>query len=518
MSDNDPIKKRELEAVERTLRLFAKLRKRKDFTKARTTFRNFVAKYPLSQKIHVEYAEIAILCGEWGEALRSLKILMSLQGASAERDGIVLRVAEIYRDLGQIQEAERRIRAGLRVRPGSLVLKRARAELSVLFGISETGDEAWRSLLTCDEFQIVDGVEKAKTIASCVAGFRLFGCANEADELLRVYFDGKDPAWSEILTDGYFMMPVFCNGRTRLEYRTKIFDFVERVPVSAKQIVMTFDTMLQGWDSVPYGYRPLSTRAADMISVRKFSAEDFHQDFSRDAFLAVVLPIVRNYESVVAIGQSLGAYSSLYYAGTLPGCRILASAPRNPQNPKYSGPKYARYDLFRHSYDMPIHHQATPTIVYDPKNSEDGAYVERSLRRCFPKARFVKYPYCGHSIPRFLLEVGLLKTTTLAFCDGSPFPEFDRRVRGKSAEYLRNLAKLNYAAGRTRTALRLAERALKLGTYPERSKALIEKFNESEKSLVSNGLAVKNPKKKLQRSFFQRLLKLVRLRFRQWAA
>jgi hypothetical protein len=112
----------------------------------------------------------------------------------------------------------------------------------------------------------------------------------------------------------------------------------------------------------------------------------------------------------------------------------------------------------------------------------------------------------------------LLKATTLAFCDGSPFPEFDRRVRGKSAEYLRNLAKLNYAAGRTRTALRLAERALKLGTYPERSKALIEKFKESERSLGSNGLAVKNPKENFPRSFFERLLKLVRLRFRQWAA
>ena len=270
-------------------------------------------------------------------------------------------------------------------------------------------------------------------------------------------------------------MILFDNGSTKVEFYTKLFD-ASHQPAVARRLVITFDIMTQTWDGRPYTFKALSPFDNDFLAVRKRTMQDFHQDFHRSDFLRVAEPVVALYPDVVAFGQSLGGYCALYYGTTLPTCRILATAPRNPQNPKYSGKRHARKDLFSHEYDMPGNPTASPTIVFDPKNAEDGRYIEESLRPAFPKARFLPYPYTGHSLTRYLLEAGILKSTTLAFCDGVPFPAFDRRLRAGSAEYLRILARRNFAAGRLKWALALALRAKELGTYPERTDAILKKL------------------------------------------
>lgn len=508
MNGNRQLSMREVAAMGRVRKLFLKLGRRNDFVKGQGIYRNFVRKYPLSDEIHWEYADFSLKCRQWADAFRSLKALIALYGNGEERDRVVIKIAEIYRDLGQVGEAERRLVSGLRVRPKSIVLRRALLELSALLDHGVLGFELYLGQLGSDEFGAADEGDRFKMILSCVAMLRYRGRWEEADELLLNYGERGSPLWQESLIDGYHRIVVYCNGRTRMEYRTKILDIATGEFTRSRQMVVTFDTMLQNWDSLPYSYKPLAPRAVDFLSVRKASKTDFHQDFSREEFKSVAVPLVGNYDDVVAIGQSLGGYSSLYYAVSLPGCRVLASAPRNPQNPKHSGPQYSRYDLFRHEYDMMGHADATPTIVYDPKNSEDGPYVERLLRRSFPKARFVAYPYCGHSIPRFLLEVGLLKATTFAFCDGIPFPEFDRSLRGKSAEYLRNLARINYAAGRPKLAVALLERALELGTYPERTQVLLEKIQKQLTSDSSFKVASKVAKTRSFRSDAMRWLRM----------
>ena len=159
-------------------------------------------------------------------------------------------------------------------------------------------------------------------------------------------------------------------------------------------------------------------------------------------------------------------------SNTGPRCRILATAPRNPLNPRYSGKKHPRQDLFSHEYEIPENQTASPSTVFDPKNAVDGRYVEEPLRPAFPNARFLPYPYSGHSLTCYLLEAGILKSTTLGFCDRVPFPEFDRRLRVGSAEYFRNLAKLNFAAGRRKWGLALALHAKELGSYPIRTEVI----------------------------------------------
>ena len=453
------------------------LKKAKKYSEAETTGETACRRFPANTSLLSEHADTALRLEHWADAINRLNSLLAIQQTTAEQDHTVQRLATLFVLLGQQCEAKLRVSESLAERPDSLVLRKIMAELHLLQPGGANDPSAWRSLAAAPELATADDATRVKVVAACVAGLRLAGCDGEANSLLASHYNPENAAWTAHLKDGFAKVSVFDNGRSRLEYYTKLFDMGSREIAISSQLAVTFDTMLQSWNSEPFAYKPLAPKATDFLSLRKRDRTDFHQDLSRDEFLRVAVPIVARYSDCVALGQSLGGYSALYYACGLPGCRVLASAPRNPQNPKYSGRKYARSDLFRHEYDMPRNEAASPTIVYDIKNTEDGPYIERSLRHCFPNAKFIAYPYCGHSITRYLLDVGMLKSSTLGFCDGIAFPEFDRKLRGKSPEYLRNIAKLNFAAGRKRWALALLARALELGNNPERTLSLLAKID-----------------------------------------
>ena len=446
--------------------------KARDFPKAEETCAQGLARYPEEGELLSEYAEISIREGNWPTALKRLGRLLDVQGGSSDRDKTILRLARVFVALGQPAEAEARIATGLAIHPSSFALRYGAAKIAVLRPGGPQNATAWRDLTAIPKLKRQKDSDRIPVISACVAGLRLAGLAEEARTLLAEHFDPANGAWRKYAKDGYGRLIVFDNGRTRVEFYTKLFD-ASHQPAEARRLVITFDIMTQTWDGKPYSYKALSPFDNDFLAVRKRTQQDFHQDFSRADFLRVAAPVAALYPDVVAFGQSLGGYCALYYGTTLPQCRILATAPRNPQNPKYSGKKHARQDLFSHEYDMPENQTASPSIVFDPKNAEDGRYIEESLRPAFPNARFLPYPYTGHSLTRYLLEAGILKSTTLGFCDGVPFPEFDRRLRVGSAEYFRNLAKRNFAAGRRKWALALALRAKELGTYPERTEVIL---------------------------------------------
>jgi hypothetical protein len=464
--------RQEATKVPEIIRDIRALKRARNLAKAESIGEKGFRLFPANKELLSEHAETALRQERWPEAVRRLDSLLALHDTAAGRDHTVRRLAALFVSFGQQGEARLRVAEALRDRPDSLEMRKAMAELILLLPEGPADPGHWRNLAAASGLDAADDATRVTVVAACVAGLRLAGRADEARDLLARHFRAEDSAWTEHLKDGFAKVHVFDNGRTRLEYYTKLFDVGTLEIAGSSQLAVTFDTMGQSWDKEPFAYKPLAPKATDFLSVRKRGRIDFHQDFSREEFLRVAIPIAAKYPDCVALGQSLGGYSALYYCCWLPGCRILASAPRNPQNPKYSGRKYARYDLFRHEYDMPRNEAATPTIVYDLKNSEEGPYIERSLRHCFPNARFIPYPYCGHSITRYLLDVGLLKSTTLGFCEGIAFPEFDRKLRGKSPEYLRNVAKLNFAAGRKRWALALLARAMELGNNPERTEAL----------------------------------------------
>jgi hypothetical protein len=485
-----------------------------DFSKAEKVCAQGLIHYLDEPDLLSLHGEISVRSGNWSVALDRLERLLDSQGTRYERDKTVLRLARVCVAMGQPSAAEARIASGLAIHPGSLALRYAAAKVAVLrpgeardastwrefwiaLGLAiHPGSYAlrhaaakvamlrpggaqdatpWRELAATPKLRRQRDSVRIPIVSACVSGLRLAGYPQEAQRLLAAHYDPADEAWRTYAKDGYGRLIVFDNGKTKVEFYTKLFDASHR-PTEPRQLVITFDIMTQTWDGKPYTYKALSPLNYDFLAVRKRTKLDFHQDFSRADFLGMAAPIAALYSEVVAFGQSLGGYSALYYGTQLKHCRILATAPRNPQNPKYSGEPYGSAELFTHELEMPRHNTATPTIVFDPKNRQDNRYVEKSLRPAFPNARFIPYPYTGHSITRYLLEVGILKSTTLTFCNGIPFPDFDRSLRGGSAEYLRNLAKRNFAVGRQKWALALALRAKDLGTYPELTDAILKKL------------------------------------------
>ena len=440
-----------------------------------------LAEYPVSKKLWAESADSAIRQKKWGAAIQRMNRLLGLLDPDDLKRGPALRkLASVYINLGQPMEASLHLAKALESRPADLLLRNALAGVTLLTPGGLANPTPWQLLAAAPELATAEDAVRVKIVSACVAGLRLAGDFSAARALLAAHYDPQNPAWMQHVKDGYSRAIIYQNGRTRVEYYTKLFDTSTFEPVEATQLAFTFDTMGQSWNQPPYAYKPLNPLNVDLFSVRKRTRKDFHQDFPREDFLRLALPVARCYRDSVALGQSLGAYCTLYYASWVPGCRILATAPQNPLNPKYSSKSYANYELFRQEYDMRKNEGSSPTIVYDPKNKDDGPYVRNSLQHAFPNARFVEYPYCGHSIALYLLETGRLKSSTLGFCKGIPFPEFDRSRRRLSSAYFRNLAKLNHAAGRKRSALSLLAQALQLGNTQERTQQMIAKMDPPE--------------------------------------
>lgn len=465
--------------VERIIERIRGLRQERKLDEAEAAGKAGIHDHPADPDILSEHAETAVRGKNWRSATDRLNRLIGMREPTPERDAAVVRLAGVYVGLGQPGEAGTVLEKALASRPASLVLRKAEAELGLLDPVKRYDGGQWKALAASPELVSADYSTRVSVIAACVSGLRLAGLRDEAKVLLEENFPPLVSLWSELVKDGYGRLVIFDNGRTRVEFHTKLFDPATGHIAAPKRLAITFDVMEQTWEKEPFAYRPLSPRPIDILAVRKRTKDDFHQDLRREDFLRFAGPLASRYSDVVSLGQSLGAYSALYYASWLPGCRILATAPRNPLHPKYAGKRYASYKLFTHEYEMPVNNVSSPTIVYDPKNPEDATYVEQSLSVRFPKAKLIPYPNCGHSITRYLRDVGVLKSATLGFCKGIAFPPFDRSLRRGSAEYLRNLARLNLRAGRRNRALALARKALELGGDKERTEELLAKINRA---------------------------------------
>jgi len=453
-----------------------RLRAAKLFEEAEALGKEAVRQHPMHPGLLSEHAETAVRRKTWGAAIDRLEQLGRLLGTSPGRDEATGRLARLFVGLGQPGEARRIVEEALADRSGSIDLESAKARLDLLDPVLRQDATKWVRLAGLAERAGIEPSAKVAILAACAGGLRIAGHKEQARELLEKYYQPRDATWEAGLADGYSRLVIFDNGLTRIEYYQKLFDPATGKIAEAEHLVIPFDLMEQNWDKEPFAYRPLSPRITDFLAVRKRGKDDFHQDLRREDFLKLALPIAARYREVVSLGQSLGAYSSLYYASWLPGCRILATAPRNPQHPRYGGKRHANHKLFVHEYEMPVNPDSRPTIAYDPKNEEDGRYVEESLAASFPHARILRYPYCGHSITRYLRDTGALKSATLGFFDGVPFPAFDKSARGRSAEYVRNLARLSLRRGCVDRARSLARRALELGGDVQRTEELQQKI------------------------------------------
>ncbi len=133
-----------------------------------------------------------------------------------------------------------------------------------------------------------------------------------------------------------------------------------------------------------------------------------YQGLPLNTFYQKVQPLASQYTQVATYGSSLGAYSALYYGGSI-GATIIASAPRNPIHPiinraRYRGMPYNHADLA----SVPASPIA-PIILADPTMKIDVRFINEVVRPLYPRLRLVEVPFAGHAVLRALREAGVAR-------------------------------------------------------------------------------------------------------------
>lgn len=393
-----------------------------------------------------------------------------------------LQASAYYLKIPQFREADLTLGAALRKDPDHLPLLKAHAEIAMLRRAWSDAAARWEKLLHAASAR-PDALElQIDALCGQLASARAGSLPGDYRNPAKTHFDRHTSAWKKHLPFGYAIFPVFQQKTTRIDYHIKVFDLTTGAFVRPGLLTITFDTRHIGWGKDSFALKALRQREIDILAVRKHRSGDTHQDLDRRDFLEVAGGINSSYKDCVALGSSLGGYLALYFAAHLPNCRVLAMSPRNSLNPKYGPPRFARLSQFYHEYDMPCLPDCRPTILHDPKEPRDRIYIGSSIKISFPNARYLPYPYCGHSMPDYLVGAGVLKNAVLGFCAGEAFPEFDRSLRRRSAAYWRNLAKLNLMAGRPNWAKKLAEQAVRVGGRTESSEKLLKRIVASTPS------------------------------------
>src|SRR5699024_3593821 len=203
-------------------------------------------------------------------------------------------------------------------------------------------------------------------------------------------------------------------------------------------------------------FKALSEQDIDVVSVSKRTKYSYMQDLSREDFYEALKEVVGIYKDVMCYGFSIGAYSALYY-GSVFNSRILSIAPRNSAHPEF-GFNQRGNAVFRHELMPENKHNLKPIIIYDPKNNTDNQYINQGLKVPFPEMIEIKYPYGGHRIATYLLNVGILKQILIRFINEYSFDGIEKLSNDHSYQYLRNLSFECYRRNKIRWSFDLIEK------------------------------------------------------------
>lgn len=267
----------------------------------------------------------------------------------------------------------------------------------------------------------------------------------------------------EIYKDGYEKLVIFNNGESSIEYYKSIH--------STKRVVATFDSIDKTNKSKPFAFGILKKNSVDLISLRRRTVDNYHQDLSREEYYRTIEKLIPFYEKRFAYGTSLGGYCALYFGATIPECKILALAPRNSAHPNY-GSKIRGNSKFTHSLSHPINTEIKPIICYDPKERIDQRYITKEIKKSYPNADFKHFYYAGHRVPLYLQQIGVLKDLVSRFLAEEPIPEYSSKLHNKSAEYHRILAIACKRHLKYKWALDLVNKSVELAPTYDRSLAL----------------------------------------------
>ncbi|RPJ95385.1 tetratricopeptide repeat protein [Rummeliibacillus sp. TYF005] len=267
----------------------------------------------------------------------------------------------------------------------------------------------------------------------------------------------------EIYKDGYEKLVIFNNGESSIEYYKNI--------CSTKRVVATFDSIDKTNKAKPFAFSILKKKSVDLISLRRRTVDNYHQDLSREEYYQTIEKLVLFYEKRFAYGTSLGGYCSLYFGSTIPECKILSLAPRNSAHPNY-GSKIRGNSEFTHSLSHPVNTEVEPIICYDPKERIDQHYITEEIQKSYPNATFKYFYYAGHRVPLYLQQVGVLKDIVSRFLAEEPIPNYSPKLHSKSAEYHRILALACKRDLKLRWSLDLVNKSVELAPTYDRSLAL----------------------------------------------
>ena len=266
-----------------------------------------------------------------------------------------------------------------------------------------------------------------------------------------------------IYPDRYEKLVIFNNGESLIEYYKYIYP--------TQKVVATFDAIDKTNKAKPFAYKFLKKKQVDLISLRRRTLNNYHQDLSREDYYQAIKKLVPYYDKRFAYGTSLGGYHALYLGSMIPNIKILAMAPRNPAHPIY-GTKERKTAKFTHPLSHPVNKDIQPIVIFDPKERIDNPYITKEIMHSYPNGIYKEFHFAGHRVPTYLRETGVLKEVVSLFLEEKTIPDYHQRLHRKSAEYHRVLGIHCRRHNKLGWALDLANKSIELAPKYDRSLAL----------------------------------------------
>lgn len=440
--------------------------------------------YPNDVNVLFERAEIARRQREWEISIKYLQtIFETCQKVPPAR--FYLRMGFSYQKLQELNKADVILKLGIDEYPSSIRLMTEYVMVAIFQRDWNKAKKRLEKLIK--KFGNRAPIEESVKLAVVN---QILGYADKAAELYSTVFEERAKEIQTKQYKKYLKVILFDNGESRIEFYKKLY--------STNTVVITFDSINISWNEVPFGFNFLLKENVDIIAVRRRRKDSYQQDLSIADFYESVNVLTSYYERKVAYGFSLGAYSALYFGSSI-NCDILSLSPRNSAHPMHGEKLAAGYE-FNHDLSHKVNSSITPVIAFDPKNEIDKEYIETELKRSYPNGLFLEFPYAGHRIAPFFLQIGILKDIVQRVINGEEIPNYKKISRNNSHQYLRVLGNACLRRNKIRWAFDLGERAVNIAPDDAQSNILkiralirLEKYDMAiETAELANQLITNN--------------------------
>lgn len=401
-----------------------------------------------SHLLWTELAETYFAKAEWKNALAAYKKV--IEGADKVDATIYSRKRLAEVKLGDLAAAEATLRSGLAKYPRNIVLNNALAKVYIA---AKDWDSAIEQLdFIKNEFK---GESYKKSLLDLAMLYRNKGEEEKAEATFAEFHESNIAQPIKSYKEGYRTITLFDNGECRIDFHKKL--------LPAKALCITFDTINNTWNDEPFAHRFLKRQDVDIVTVTKRKRPDRYQDLSKEEFYEAIHKLAGTYKRVITYGSSIGAYSALYYGSSI-DAQAIAMAPRNSGHPIFG--KNQVEGEFQHELHPPVNEKIAPYIIYDPNNILDNKYVNESLSKTYPNAKFIKAYHAGHNCVSHFFDIGILKDFIVSIIHDEEVPVYEHsKMKWRSRQYLRVLGTACLNHNKPRWALDLGTKAFEL--YPE---------------------------------------------------